>query len=107
MWAASLTLAISIHNSSESDSPTAGVRLIAPNLPDMSLGRRSSSERHPASSNSFIIGFIAAWKASAFFLGTRYKKTEQYAIDSTPSFHDRLLFCRSATVLPTAPSSNG
>src|SRR6058998_2305311 len=86
MWAASLNLAISIHNSSESDSPTAGVRLIAPNLPDMSLGRRSSSERHPASSNSFIIGVIAAWKASAFLLGTRYKKMEQCTIDSDLPF---------------------
>src|SRR3972149_9787782 len=92
MWTAFLNLEISIHNSSSSSSPMAGTRLRAPNLPDISLGRNSSSERAPASSNSFIIGFKAWTKASAFFFGTRYRKTEQYAILLLPSVDLRLLF---------------
>src|SRR5213592_1337779 len=42
-----------------------------PNFADTSFRRRSSSDRHPASSNSFIMGLRAWMKASAFRLGTR------------------------------------
>src|SRR5437588_184842 len=75
MWEASLNLAISIQSSSSLASSTADGRLAPPNLAVISFGRRSSSDKHPASSNSFMIGLSACTKASAFLLGTRYKTT--------------------------------
>src|SRR5437764_14986301 len=92
MWEASLNLAISIQSSSSLASSTADGRLAPPNLAVISFGRRSSSDKHPASSNSFMIGLSACTKASAFLLGTRYKKTEQYAIALTHSLTRRALF---------------
>src|SRR3990172_9262334 len=92
MWPTLLNRAISTHNSSSSASPMAGTRLSAPNFPDMSFGRSSSSERAPDSSNSFMMGLRAWTKASALLFGTRYMKTEQYAIGPVSPAGLRVLF---------------
>src|SRR5439155_26687789 len=92
MCEASLNLAISIQSSSSPASSTADGRLAPPNLAVISFGRRSSSDKHPASSNSFIIGLSACTKASAFLLGTLYKKKEKYSINLTHPLHLIVLF---------------